>query len=216
MNINYQIEMERAIEALRMRGSRPRLLLHACCAPCSSAVLERLKDAFELTVLYYNPNIEPENECVRRADELARLIAAMPHENPISLIRAPYEPERFHEAVRGLEHIPEGGERCMKSFELRLGYAARCAAQNEFEYVATTLTISPLKNAQALNRIGAEAATREGVSWLYSDFKKKNGYRRSCELSQEYGLYRQDYCGCIYSKLERERKTKAEAQKLEL
>lgn len=201
---NYQIEMERALARLADEGRRPRLLLHSCCAPCSSAVLERLDAAFDLTVFYYNPNIAPEDEFRRRAEEQRRLIERIPHIGEMNLIVGSYDAERFYALARGLEGAPEGGERCTRCFRLRLERTAQAAREGGFEYFTTTLSISPLKDAQRLNAIGAELSEAYGVKYLFSDFKKKNGYKRSCELSQEYGLYRQDYCGCAFSKAERD------------
>lgn len=200
---NYQKELERVISAIP-EGKIPTLLLHSCCAPCSSYVLEYLSDYFAVTVLYYNPNIYPEEEFRHRADEQKRLIESLPSKHPISFIEGLFDSREFYDAVRGLEHIPEGGERCHACFRLRLEETARIAAKNGFDYFTTTLTISPLKNAAALNKIGEETASHFGIAWLPSDFKKKNGYKRSVELSEEYGLYRQDYCGCVFSKKERE------------
>ena len=200
---NYQKELERVISAIP-EGKIPTLLLHSCCAPCSSYVLEYLFDYFAVTVLYYNPNIYPEEEFRHRADEQKRLIESLPSKHPISFIEGLFDSREFYDAVRGLEHIPEGGERCHACFRLRLEETARIAAKNGFDYFTTTLTISPLKNAAALNKIGEETASHFGIAWLPSDFKKKNGYKRSVELSEEYGLYRQDYCGCVFSKKERE------------
>lgn len=203
INRNYQKELERIIASIP-EGNVPTLLLHSCCAPCSSYVLEYLSDYFAVTVLYYNPNIYPEEEFRHRADEQKRLIETLPSKHPISFIEGRFDSREFYDAVRGLEHIPEGGERCHACFRLRLEETARIAAENGFGYFTTTLTISPLKNAAALNKIGEETASRFGIAWLPSDFKKKNGYKRSVELSSEYGLYRQDYCGCVFSKKERE------------
>ena len=203
MKINYQLVMERELAALQ--GQRPRLLLHSCCAPCSSAVLERLTDSFDITVLYYNPNIAPEEEFLRRMEEQERLIAQLPKSGEIKLLRADYDARAFEAIARGHEGDPEGGERCTRCFRLRLGKTARLAADGGFDYFTTTLSISPLKDAQRLNAIGAELAEKVGVRYLFSDFKKKNGYKRSCELSLEYGLYRQDYCGCVYSRMERQK-----------
>lgn len=200
---NYQKELERVICAIP-EGKIPTLLLHSCCAPCSSYVLEYLSDYFAVTVLYYNPNIYPEGEFRHRANEQKRLIESLPSKHPISFIEGRFDSREFYDAVRGLEHIPEGGERCHACFRLRLEETARIAAENRFDYFTTTLTISPLKNAAALNKIGEETASHFGIAWLPSDFKKKNGYKRSVELSEEYGLYRQDYCGCVFSKKERE------------
>ena len=200
--VNYDREMQRVLEALP-GGARSRLLLHACCAPCSSAVLERMTQYFDIDVLYYNPNIEPADEYERRVEELRRLARSLPVQGALRVIAGEYENARFHEAIRGLERVKEGGARCTKCFELRLGYAAEFAARGGYDYFTTTLTISPLKDAERLNGIGRAAGERFGVRWLPSDFKKRDGYRRSCALSAQYGLYRQDYCGCIYSKAER-------------
>lgn len=203
INRNYQKELERILAAIP-EGSVPTLLLHSCCAPCSSYVLEYLSDYFAVTVLYYNPNIYPEEEFRHRADEQKRLIENMPARHPVRFIEGRFDSREFYDAVRGLEHIPEGGERCHACFRLRLEETARIAAENGFDYFTTTLTISPLKNGAVLNKIGEETASRFGIAWLPSDFKKKNGYKRSVELSSEYGLYRQDYCGCVFSKRERQ------------
>ena len=200
MKINYQLEMERVLADLAEVGSRPRLLLHSCCAPCSSAVLERLNKTFDICVYYYNPNISPAEEFEHRVLEQIRLAQAMPHEGRIEVIRGEYDPQVFYDAVKGHEDDPEGGARCAICFRLRLQEAARLAARRGDDYFTTTLTISPLKDAQLLNAIGFELSAENGVPWLPSDFKKKNGYRRSCELSEAYGLYRQDYCGCVFSR----------------
>ena len=186
----------------------PTLLLHSCCAPCSSYVLEYLSDFFEITVLYYNPNIYPEEEYHKRVEEQKHLIRSLPVKHPIHLIEGRFDPKEFYTAVRGLEQIPEGGERCHACFELRLREAAKAALKGGFDYFTTTLTISPLKNAAKLNEIGEALAREYQITWLPSDFKKKNGYKRSVELSQEYGLYRQDYCGCVFSRRESELRTK--------
>ena len=206
MKINYQLAMERELAEIARREGRPRLLLHSCCAPCSSAVLERLTDWFDLTVFYYNPNIAPEEEFLRRAEEQRRLIAELPHAHDIQFRCGEYESEAFEALARGLEDMPEGGERCTRCFRLRLGKTAALAAREGFDYFTTTLSISPLKDAQRLNAIGGELAEQFGVAYLFSDFKKKNGYKRSCELSVQYELYRQDYCGCRFSQMEREKK----------
>lgn len=204
MNTNYQLEMEKELRRIQERGVRPRLLLHSCCAPCSSAVLERLTSAFEITVFYYNPNIAPEEEFIHRAEEQRRLIEAMPHSGHIEFLCGNYDWKRFENLARGLENAPEGGERCTRCFYLRLGETARVASKMGFDYFTTTLSISPLKDAQRLNRIGGELSQRFHTPYLFSDFKKKDGYRRSCELSAVYGLYRQSYCGCRFSKQARQ------------
>lgn len=200
MKKNYQIEMEQEIGRIRANGTRPILVLHACCAPCSSAVLERLTEDFRLIVYDYNPNIAPESEFRHRLDELRRLAAAMPLSNDVEVVEAPYDPERFYALTRGHEDDPEGGDRCGICFEMRLRKTAEYAVSVGADYFTTTLSISPLKNAERLNTIGEQIAEEYGVRYLNSDFKKKNGYRRSCELSAMYDLYRQDYCGCVFSK----------------
>ena len=201
--INYQKELDKVIEVLQRQGRVPRLLLHSCCAPCSSYVLEYLSRYFEITVFYYNPNIYPPEEFGKRVEEQKRLIAQLPAEHPISFLDGPYEPERFYEMAKGLEQVPEGGERCFKCYRLRLTETAEMARAGKYDYFTTTLSISPLKNAEKLNEIGGQLAKDYGVDYLYSDFKKRNGYKRSTELSREYGLYRQDYCGCVFSMRER-------------
>ena len=205
--INYQIEMERELARIARQGGRPRLALHACCAPCSSAVLERLNEAFEIELFYYNPNIAPEEEFRRRAEEQRRLAAQMPLRS-VRVTEGPYEAERFYELVRGYEGDPEGGARCAICFEMRLRKTAEFAREIGADYFTTTLSISPLKDAQLLNELGARIAAETGVRYLHSDFKKKDGYRRSCALSEAYGLYRQDYCGCVFSRRERAEKAR--------
>lgn len=201
---NYQRELEAVIKENETKSRVPRLLLHSCCAPCSSYVLEYLSDYFEITVFYYNPNISPAEEYEKRAAEQQHLIRELPAKHPIHLVVGAYEPERFYAVSRGLEQVPEGGERCFRCFRLRLEEAAKMAAEGGFDYFATTLTISPLKNAQKLNEIGEELSELYKVEHLPSDFKKKNGYKRSVELSVLYGLYRQNYCGCVFSKRDAE------------
>ncbi len=205
MKHNYQIILDKTIEALKREGKRPSLLLHACCAPCSSYVLEYLCEFFDITLLFYNPNITVEKEHELRYKELTRLVSDMGLEGKVGFADSKYEPERFFEIARGLENVPEGGERCKKCYALRLQKTAEIAAKGGFDYFTTTLSISPYKNAEWLNEIGSQAADKTGTSYLYSDFKKRGGYKRSCELSEEFGLYRQDFCGCAYSKAERER-----------
>ena len=238
---NYQKELDKIIESIGSDDkSTPTLLLHSCCAPCSSYVLEYLREYFRITVFYYNPNISMEEEYRKRVAEQKRLIAAYNEEVSgkdaqnvnlgseqlqgrgvqnvqeqeksnnntryiMDFIEGDYEPECFYEIARGLEQCPEGGDRCFNCYELRLRETAKRAQAGKYDYFATTLTISPLKNAVKLNEIGERLAAEYGVSWLPSDFKKKGGYQRSIELSKEYDLYRQDYCGCVYSKEERER-----------
>ena len=203
--MNYQKELDRLLERLKSEERVPRRLLHSCCAPCSSYVLEYLNRYFEITVFYYNPNIYPESEYTKRIWEQQELISRMPFLHPVSFLAGPYDQERFYEMARGLEHVKEGGERCLKCYELRLSEAARMAVKTEADYFTTTLSISPLKNADRLNEIGMRLGEEYGVPYLPSDFKKKNGYKRSIELSREYDLYRQDYCGCEFSMNQRRR-----------
>ena len=204
--VNYQLELEKELKRLPDRHRR--LFLHSCCAPCSSYCLEYLRQYFDITVFYYNPNITFPEEYRHRVEEQKRLIGEM-NARPdscgrISFVEGAYEPARFLEAARGLEDCPEGGERCFACYALRLSEAARTAAEGGYDYFTTTLSISPLKNAEKLNAIGEAAGERYGVRYLPSDFKKKDGYKRSLALSTQYGLYRQDYCGCAFSKAERE------------
>lgn len=196
---NYQKELEKNLSDFETKGIVPSLLLHSCCAPCSSYCLEYLTNYFHVTIYYYNPNISYKEEYDRRVQEQIRLIKTMPVKYPISFLEGTYEPEAFYQIARGLEDQPEGGERCFACYELRLLEAAKCAKENGFDYFTTTLSISPHKNAAKLNEIGEKTGAVYGVSYLNSDFKKKNGYKRSIELSKEYDLYRQDYCGCVYS-----------------
>ena len=213
---NYQKELDKIIEDIGADGkSAPTLFLHSCCAPCSSYVLEYLRKYFRITVFYYNPNISMEGEYRKRVAEQKRLIAAynetVTEKNAnnicylIDVIEGDYNPQCFYEIAHGLEQCPEGGERCFACYELRLHETARQAQAGKYDYFGTTLTISPLKNAVKLNEIGERLSEEYGVSWLPSDFKKKGGYQRSIELSREYNLYRQDYCGCVYSREEREK-----------
>lgn len=211
MNRNYSKELEQILENEQNRGKR--LFLHSCCAPCSSYVLEYLRKFFAITVFYYNPNITEQEEYFKRVEEQKRLIREFNRQledvnlteaYPIEVIEGDYQRELFLDSVKGLENCKEGGERCFVCYELRLRETAKRAKELQADYFTTTLTISPLKNAAKLNEIGERLAQEYSVPFLPSDFKKKNGYQRSIELSKEYDLYRQDYCGCIYSKLERE------------
>ncbi len=197
--MNYQKELEKLIEGLGKEQKVPSLLLHSCCAPCSSYVLEYLSNYFEITTFYYNPNIYPESEYTKRILEQQTLIAKMRTQHPIAFMAGAYDKDRFYEMARGMEHLKEGGERCFRCYELRLREAAEVAKKCGFDYFATTLSISPFKNAVRLNEIGLRLSKEFGVAYLPSDFKKKNGYKRSIELSKKYGLYRQDYCGCEFS-----------------
>lgn len=198
--INYQREMEDIIKSFK---TKPKLLLHSCCAPCSSYVLEYLSNHFDITVLFYNPNMIDEEEFEKRYNEQIKINAVI--DADIKLVKVDYDSSVFYEKIKGFEHIPEGGQRCNKCFELRLEYAARYGQDHHFDFFTTTLTISPMKNASLLNTIGQTIGEKYDIQFLPSDFKKKNGYKRSVELSTENDLYRQDYCGCIYSKLEREK-----------
>lgn len=206
--INYQKKLDEIICDLQKSGGIPKLLLHSCCAPCSSYVLEYLSRYFKITVFYYNPNIYPEEEYFRRVEEQKRLIDSMPAKNKIKFIERGYDPQEFYNCVKGLEHIPEGGERCFACYRLRLEKAAELAKEIGADYFTTTLSISPYKNAAKLNEISEELGELYSVAALPADFKKREGYKRSCQLSAEYGLYRQDYCGCIFSKREREERTR--------
>ncbi len=198
---NYQKQLDKLIEQLK---STPRLLLHSCCAPCSSYCIEYLSQFFLITILYYNPNISPREEFEKRAAEQQRLVSEMQLKNPVSVVVDSYDPAEFYSAVKGFEHIPEGGERCFICYRLRLERTAEYAAQHGFDYFCSTLSISPLKNAAKLNEIGSELSEIYSVSHLPSDFKKRGGYLRSIQLSRQYGLYRQNYCGCVFSKKEAE------------
>ena len=202
---NYQLMLDKKIDELIKRGSRPRLLLHCCCAPCSSYVLEYLSKYMDITCYYYNPNISPEEEYRKRGEELISLTEKMPLSSTPTAVIAEYDPKSFDAISKNKEDEPEGGARCFECYRLRLGKTAEYAKENGYDYFTTTLSISPYKNATKLNEIGEELSNIYGIPYLYSDFKKKNGYLRSCQLSTEYGLYRQDYCGCIFSKLQSEK-----------
>lgn len=199
--MNYEKLMEEQILNSKEGSS---LLLHACCAPCSSAVLERLASHFKISILYYNPNITEEKEYQKRLDELRKFISKLNFKYQINIIDSRYEPKEFFQIAKGLEKEKEQGKRCYKCYELRLEETAKVAKEKNFDFFATTLTLSPYKKTSWLNEIGENLSKKYQANYLYSDFKKKNGYKRSIELSKEYNLYRQDYCGCIYSKLERE------------
>lgn len=199
---NLMLEMKRVVQQLGTR--RPKLLLHSCCGPCSSSVLEVLCPHFEVTIDYYNPNIDTAEEYAHRAAEQTRFVQQAPFAAQTQVQVAPYEPQEFYEAVKGLEAIPEGGARCFACYSLRLRHAAALASKLSCEYFCTTLSVSPHKNAAKLNELGRALAAEYGVKWLPSDFKKADGFRRSTALSAEYGMYRQDYCGCVFSKREAE------------
>lgn len=201
--VNYEQVMEKLIQE-HCNGHVPRLLLHSCCAPCSSYCIERLAAHFYVTVFYYNPNIYPPEEYHMRAREQERFIEEFPVKYPLSFVEGRYDTARFYELVKGMENLPEGKERCMVCYEMRLREAAEYASSHGYDFFTTTLSISPLKNAQKLNEIGKKLEQEYHMAYLYSDFKKKNGYKRSTEISKEYHMYRQNYCGCIFSKKERE------------
>lgn len=208
--INYQKVMEELIRDNCSETVVPRLLLHSCCAPCSSYCISCLAEYFHVTVFYYNPNIYPPEEYRMRAAEQKRFVEQYPTKYPVSYIEAPYESDRFYEMARGMEDIPEGGERCFACYEMRLKKSAEYASLHGFDFFTTTLSISPLKNAQKLNEIGAKLAEQFHVQYLYSDFKKKDGYKKSTEISKEYQMYRQYYCGCVFSKRDRDRQIAAD------
>lgn len=202
MNINYSKDLDRIIS--RLGGARPRVLLHSCCGPCSSSVLEFLTQYFDVTLLWFNPNLYPEEEFARRFEAQKQIIAAMGLSERVSVLAEPWQSERWYERVRGLEDEPEGGRRCAACFRVRLEECARIAKERGFDYFCTTLTVSRHKNAVLINSLGAELGQQYGVKWLPSDFKKHNGENRSQELAAMYGIYRQLYCGCEYSLRRRE------------
>ena len=210
--MNYNLECEKILDTIDL-DHKPTLLLHSCCAPCSSAVLERISKYFSITILFYNPNITDYEEYLKRKEELKRLIKDVNYQ--IEIMDCDYEKEKFIEIALGLEDKKEGDIRCYKCYKLRLEKTAIVAKENNFDYFTTTLSISPYKNSNWLNEIGEELATKYNINYLYADFKKKNGYKRSIELSNIYHLYRQDYCGCIYSKVERDKIKALQDQKVE-
>lgn len=199
-NINYQKELDKIIDKLSVNNESARLLLHGCCAPCSSYCLVYLSEYFDITVLFYNPNINSETEYRKRAEELKRFINNVQFSKKVDYIELDYMSEDFYDTVKGMEKCKEGGERCFSCYKLRLEKTAELAMDNNYDYFCTTLSISPLKNAAKINEIGYELQDKYGVKWLPSDFKKKNGFKKSVELSEQYNLYRQNYCGCVFSK----------------
>ena len=207
---NYQKELEKLIDQAQKDNKIPSLFLHSCCAPCSSYVLEYLSQYFEITVFFYNPNISLEEEYHKRVAEIRRLVSEMSFTHPVHIEEGNYDPRIFYDMAKGLEKVPEGGERCFVCYEIRLREAAEMAKQLKLDYFTTTLSISPLKNAEKLNEIGERLAAEYGIPYLNSDFKKRGGYQRSIELSHEYGLYRQDYCGCVFSRRERDARVAAQ------
>lgn len=211
MKINYQKKLEETLSKLRQNEKKPTLLLHSCCAPCSTYVLQYLAQYFHIKILFYNPNIFPENEYIRRRNELKMLIGQMNLDPSISIIELGYDSQQFYQCVRGLENEPEGGNRCKECFALRLEQTAIKAAELQADYFTTTLTISPHKNANLLNEIGQLMGEKHHIPFLCSDFKKKEGFKQSLILSEKYGLYRQDYCGCMFSKKAREEQQNEES-----
>mgnify|MGYP004448355167 CR=1 FL=1 len=197
--INYQKSLERVIDGLENRV--PSLLLHSCCGPCSTYCIEYLSSFFNITVFYYNPNIYPDNEYLLRVKEQKAFIDAFPTRYPVSFLEGDFDKERFYEVTKGMENEPERGKRCEKCIGLRLTKTAQKASELGFDYFTTTLSVSPLKDACLINSLGYDLENSKEISskWLPCDFKKKSGYLRSCELSKEYNMYRQDYCGCVFS-----------------
>ena len=202
--INYQKKLDEIILSITEEGRVPSLLLHSCCAPCSSYCIEYLSEFFEITVFYYNPNIYPKEEYYMRVAEQKRFISEFPTKHKVSFIEGDFDQAEYYQRVKGLEKEPEKGARCEVCFDMRLSKTAELAKSNGFDFFTTTLTISPMKDASLLNEIGYRCASKYGVEWLPSDFKKNNGYKRSTEISKEYSMYRQDYCGCVYSYQERQ------------
>lgn len=196
--VNYQLILDKTLNDITLSGMRPKLLLHSCCAPCSSYVLEYLTKYFDITVYYYNPNISPEKEYIHRVEEIKRLISEMCPQ--VDFIEGKYEPERFYEMAKGLENEPERGARCHKCYRMRMEESAKAAKKYGCDYFTTTLSISPQKDSAVLNEIGKSISEEYGIPYLYSDFKKRGGYKRSIELSAQFNLYRQNFCGCVFSK----------------
>lgn len=203
--VNYQSELDKMIETITKEGRVPTLLMHSCCAPCSSYCISYLAEYFRITIFYYNPNISPEDEYRKRVQEQIRLIQELPVKYPVSFAEGEYSPDLFYEMAEGMEEIPEGGKRCFSCYEMRQREAAYYAKEHGFDFFTTTLSVSPHKNAQKLNEIGLCLAEEYQIPYLVSDFKKKGGYLKSIEYSKEYHLYRQNYCGCEFSKRQAER-----------
>lgn len=200
MKENYYLLFENQLNRIKEKGKVPTILLHSCCAPCSSHVITFLKEYFDITIIYYNPNIYPYEEYKKRKDEQIRLLNEIKSKNKLNIIDCDYDNNIYEKTIKGLEKEKEGGSRCYKCFWLRLDKTAQIAKENNYDYFSTTLTISPYKNSTVINEIGKELETIYNITWLYSDYKKKDGYKKSIQLSKEYNLYRQNYCGCIYSK----------------
>ena len=212
---NYQKELEKILDEVEKSGKKPKLLLHACCGPCSSYCLEYLTHYFDITIYYYNPNIDPKEEFEYRVSELKRLIKEMPLENKVELIVEHYDHNEFKSHTKGLEDEPERGKRCTMCYALRLSRTAEYAAEHHYDFFTTTLSISPYKDADRLVQIGEALSKKCGVRYLTSDFKKRNGYKRSIELSTQYNLYRQDFCGCHFSKEENDKRRADVLKKLQ-
>ena len=214
--MNYYQEFEKILNEVSNSNMVPKLLLHACCGPCSSYCLELLTNYFDITILYYNPNIYPDIEYNRRLDELKDLLTKLPHKNSINLVEINYNPLDYYQAIKGLEHLGEKSKRCYECYKLRMEESFKYASLNKYDYCTTTLSISPYKVSNWINEIGIDLEKKYSIKYLYSDFKKKNGYKRSIELSKKYNMYRQDYCGCIYSKLEHDKKIVNDELKCEI
>ncbi len=200
MKENYYLLFENQLNRIKEKEKVPTILLHSCCAPCSSHVITFLKEYFDITIIYYNPNIYPYEEYKKRKEEQIRLLNEIKSKNKLNIIDCDYDNNIYEKTMKGLEKEKEGGSRCYKCFWLRLDKTAQIAKENNYDYFSTTLTISPYKNSTVINEIGKELETIYNITWLYSDYKKKDGYKKSIQLSKEYNLYRQNYCGCIYSK----------------
>lgn len=200
LNYNYEKELEKKLELIKKMKKRPKLLLHSCCAPCSSYVIEYLSDYFDITIFYYNPNISPREEYIKRKDEQIKLINSIDTKGELNIIDCDYDNDLYEECIKGLENEPERGKRCTVCFNLRLDKTASKAKELNYDYFATTLTVSPYKNSKLINEIGLNIQDKYNIKYLVSDFKKKDGYKRSIELSKKYNLYRQNFCGCKYSK----------------
>ena len=200
LKVNYQLLLDKELDKIKQLDYVPKLLLHACCAPCSSYVLEYLSNYFKISILYYNPNITEKEEYDKRLDELKRFIKEIKYANPVDIVDCEYNPNDYFETIKGLESDKEGGQRCYRCYEMRMRKTAEVASNNDYDYFTTTLSISPYKNSQWINEIGESLEQEYNTKYLYADFKKRNGYKRSIELSNIYKLYRQNYCGCIYSK----------------
>ncbi|MDD6489270.1 MAG: epoxyqueuosine reductase QueH [Clostridia bacterium] len=196
--INYQLELDKTLKQITAENIRPKLLIHSCCAPCSSYVLEYLTKYFDITVFYYNPNISPEQEYRHRVEEQKRLISEMCPD--VKFIEGTYEPQKFYEMAKGLENEAERGARCLKCYRMRLEKTAETAKNGNFDFFTTTLSISPQKDSAVLNEIGRQLSTEHNIPYLFSDFKKRGGYKRSIELSAQFNLYRQNFCGCVFSR----------------